>query len=136
MRLLICGSRQWHDEDTIRTMLHNEESVAWANQEEFVVIHGHCPDGADRIADRICVEELDMTPGVDLIREPAQWKRYGRSAGPVRNQLMLDRHRPEVVFAFRHGVKSNGTDDMIRRARKAGLPTRVITPSRVDASRD
>lgn len=132
MRVLICGSRQWHDRPKIREVLKRLQGEAREAGEEFVVIHGACPDGADLIADEICTSELGLTPGEDLIREPAQWKRYGRAAGPVRNQLMLDRHQPTIIYAFRHGLRSSGTDDMVKRARKAKLPTRVVTP---DATR-
>lgn len=137
MRVLICGSRQWHDRPKIREVLKRLQGEAREAGEEFVVIHGACPDGADLIADQICESELGMTPGVDLIREPAQWKRYQRAAGGVRNQLMLDRHLPTVVYAFRAGVKSSGTDDMVKRAGKVRpkIPVHVITPApvRIDA---
>jgi hypothetical protein len=127
MRILICGSRQWHDEEAIRTVLLAAREEARAAGEEFVVIHGACPDGADFLADRIA-REFGLTPDVDLIREPAQWGRYKKAAGPIRNQEMLDKHHPTVVHAFRYGTKSSGTDDMVRRARKADVPTHVHTP--------
>ena len=126
MRILVCGSRSWHDRQLIELVLAERMAQAAVNEEEFVVIHGHCPDGADKLADEICLD-LGMVPGQDLIREPAQWKKYGRSAGPVRNQLMLDRHQPSEVHAFRSTGKSNGTDDMVRRGRKARVPTHVHT---------
>lgn len=118
MRLLVCGSRQWHDRPAIRAVLRERRAEALEAGEEFVVIHGACPDGADLIADQICVDELGMTPGIDLIREPAQWNRYGRAAGPIRNQKMLDDHEPTLVVAFRYGSRSSGTDDMIRRGKR------------------
>lgn len=54
---------------------------------------------------------------------PAQWKLYGRKAGPIRNQQMIDEGKPNLVVAFPGGV---GTQDMIRRARKAKIETIVI----------
>lgn len=141
MRLLICGSRNWHDRETIEQLIVAERELALVNSEEFVVIHGHCPDGADALADEIC-RDLGMVPGVDLIREPAQWKRYGRSAGPRRNQKMLDTHHPDKGYAFRSGGKSSGTDDMVKRARAAAergdLPfgMHIIPPRPVRVTRD
>lgn len=88
MRVLISGSRQWHDRPAIRAVLKRLQLESREAGEDFVVIHGHCPDGADLIADEICTSELGLTPGLDLIREPAQWSRYGRAAGGIRNQLM------------------------------------------------
>ena len=130
MRVLVCGSRQWHDRSRIRAVLKRLQREAEAAGEEFVVIHGACPDGADRLADEIAESELGLVPGETLIREPAQWKRYGRAAGPVRNQRMLDVHEPTMVYAFRSGVKSSGTDDMVRRAKRVlgAHRVRVLTP--------
>jgi acyl-CoA synthetase (NDP forming) len=54
---------------------------------------------------------------------PANWKKHGKSAGPIRNQLMLDVGKPDLVIAFPGG---SGTADMIRRARKAGVPVKEI----------
>lgn len=133
MRVLICGSMQWHDRPRIRAVLNRLIREAREAGEEFVVIHGAHPNGAEKIADEICWSELGMIPGETLIREPAQYKRYQRVAGNVRNQTMLDKHKPTLVYAFRDGIKSKETDDMVRRARRAGVPTRVVTPERVDA---
>lgn len=130
MRLLICGSRSWKDFDAIRHMIEAERTLAEEAGSEFVVIHGANPKGADRMADAICLK-MGMKPGKDLIREPADWARYKRAAGPIRNQAMIDKHQPEKVYAFRAPGKSNGTDDMVQKAEAAGIPTRVI--SRVDA---
>jgi hypothetical protein len=30
----------------------------------------------------------------------AQWKKHGRAAGPIRNQRMLDKGKPDLVVAF------------------------------------
>lgn len=48
----------------------------------------------------------------------ADWTRYGRSAGPVRNQQMAD--YADALIAVWDG-KSRGTADMIRRAELRGL---------------
>lgn len=48
----------------------------------------------------------------------ADWNQYGASAGPRRNQQMLDEETPDIVIAFPGG---KGTADMINRAEKAGI---------------
>src|SRR5262249_47881897 len=48
----------------------------------------------------------------------ANWAELGRKAGPIRNQQMLGEGRPNLVVAFPGG---RGTEDMIRRARSAGV---------------
>ena len=54
---------------------------------------------------------------------PADWKQYGRGAGPIRNREMLQYSEPDIVVAFPGGA---GTADMIRAARTAGYP--VVQP--------
>lgn len=56
---------------------------------------------------------------------PADWNKHGRSAGPIRNQQMLDEGKPDLVVAF-PGPESVGTWDMIRRAEKAGVEVIII----------
>ena len=56
---------------------------------------------------------------------PADWKKHGRAAGPIRNQQMLDEGKADVVVALWDG-KSRGTLDMIQRATEAGVPVRIL----------
>lgn len=57
----------------------------------------------------------------------ADWKKYGKAAGPIRNQQMLD-EKPDQVLAFRpsSGI-TKGTADMVGRATKAGIPVKIVT---------
>lgn len=50
---------------------------------------------------------------------PADWEKYGKSAGYIRNQQMLDEGKPDYVIAFPGGA---GTKNMKERAIKAGVP--------------
>jgi len=58
---------------------------------------------------------------------PADWNRYGKRAGPIRNQEMLDSGL-DLVLAFVNKplAWSRGTNDMVTRAKKEGLPVYVI----------
>ncbi len=110
MKVLICGSRTWHDIEAIRQVL-------WALPRDTVIIHGTAR-GADSIAGR-----LAQTLGMRVEEFPAEWEEYGRAAGPIRNRLMLDEGRPDLVHAFQAGMtRSRGTADMISQARQAGVP--------------
>jgi hypothetical protein len=62
--------------------------------------------------------------GVKLETYPAEWDRFGKAAGPKRNQVMIDQGRPDLVVAFAGG---NGTADMVNRAKKAGIEVVVIS---------
>jgi hypothetical protein len=79
------------------------------------IIHG-AARGADRLAG-----QWAEAKGITVSAKPANWKRDGNRAGPIRNQQMLDEDKPTLVIAFPGG---SGTKDMIQRSKKAGI--RVI----------
>ena len=58
---------------------------------------------------------------------PADWKKYGRAAGPIRNLQMLDNGKPDICYAFHDCIeKSKGTKDMVNRCKANGLTVNVI----------
>jgi hypothetical protein len=112
VRVLVCGSRYWTDDAAIRREL---EALA-----PDVVIEGFAT-GADRLARKVAVEM-----GARVVSFPADWS-LGRKAGPIRNQRMLDEGEPDLVLAFHEDLeRSRGTRDMVERARRAGVPVRVV----------
>lgn len=127
MRVLVCGSRGWHDPEPIRLALAECLYESLDAGEELVVIHG-AAKGADALAGEVATQF-----NAKVIAVPAEWDVYGRGAGPKRNQKMLDEHQPELVLAFRSTGKSNGTDDMVARAHKAGVTTIVMDEQMEDA---
>lgn len=120
MRVLVCGDRNWSNYEFMRKALakfENEKGMI------TVLIEG-CARGADSMAGHLWAKEID-TPEHPIYVEhyPAQWDLHGKAAGPIRNQQMLTEGRPEVVIAFHEDIASSkGTADMVRRARKAGIP--------------
>jgi len=119
VRVLICGSRSWNEENVPKE--HTIEEYIGALPPNAVIIHGACP-GADMTADRIARER-----GHTVIAFKANWVLYGDAAGPIRNQDMLDIGKPNKVVAFHENIaNSKGTKDMIARARKAMLPIEVF----------
>lgn len=68
-------------------------------------------------------EEYAIANGHGLIRVPALWDIYGKSAGYKRNDEMLKIATHAVAF---WDAKSKGTADMIKKVKKLGLPLRVI----------
>jgi hypothetical protein len=115
MTVLCCGDRNWWDWATTFAALQRLGSGT-------TVVEGEAR-GADRMA-RTVAEQL----GYAVRPYPARWRQYGKAAGPIRNQLMLDSNPDiELVLAFHNFLpKSKGTADMVRRAREAGIPVRVI----------
>ena len=128
MRVLVCGSRGWTDrqavEDALCALLPSQ-----GEKTTVVLIHG-AARGADQVAADVArslnttMREADFA----IHAFPADWKKYGRYAGFVRNQQMLDEGKPDLVLAFWDG-KSRGTADMINRTRRAGVPVRIISPT-------
>lgn len=123
MRILVCGDRNWTNQaliDQTLSKLHNH-AVVYSGRIECV-IEGEAR-GADRMG-RIAAELL----GVPVLKFPALWDVYGRAAGPIRNQQMLDEGKPTLVLAFHNNLDSSkGTKDMVRRAKQRGIPVRVIS---------
>lgn len=111
MRVLVCGSRTWDDEDTISARLA-------LFMGDVTIIHGDAR-GADRIADH-CARRW----GFAVERYPADWSKHGRRAGIIRNNVMLDT-KPNKVIAFWRG-NSPGTRHTIEEARRRGIPVEVI----------
>ena len=116
MKILVCGSRNWSDSVAIYAILR---IVAQA-YDGITVIHGDAR-GADRIAAK-AAKRL----GLQIKAFPADWDRYGKSAGPIRNQAMLEA-KPKWVFAFTTRFPlTPGTRDMVTRAEAAGIKTTVV----------
>ena len=112
-RYLICGGRDFADQ----ALMDKALAALILHPLDAVIIYGGAR-GADRMGAR-----WGSDRGAKLDAYPADWKKYDRAAGPIRNQKMLDEGKPDVI-AFPGGV---GTADMVRRARKAGVVTIVVT---------
>ena len=117
MKILVCGGRDYRDTKFICEIL---DSYLNDYPYSLSIIEGGAP-GADLVAQLWA--ERHRVPCVTI---PADWRRYGLSAGPVRNQQMIDM-KPDVVLAFPSGT-SRGTYDTINRATHADILTYVYAP--------
>lgn len=116
MRVLVCGARDFLDERRIRSEL---DALKVTRGPFSVLIHGRAR-GVDTWA-----AEWALDNGINLEGYKADWDAYGKSAGPIRNSLMLKEGKPDLVVAF-PSDRSIGTWDMVRKARKAGVETIVV----------
>ena len=112
MRVLITGGRDFSD----RGLLFETLDRLHATHTFTVLIHGDA-SGADRLAG-----EWAAAAGIKVEAHPADWKKHGRAAGPIRNSQMLD-EKPDLVVAFPGG---RGTADMVKKAKAAGLEVVVM----------
>lgn len=111
MRVLVCGGRDLTDAAWVADRLGRLH----AKRPITLLVHGAAP-GAD-----LAAELWARSAQVDYHAYPARWRADGpTSAGPRRNQRMLDAERDglELVVAFPGG---RGTADMVRRAAAAGV---------------
>lgn len=115
MKVLVCGGRDWPYFSPIRRELKKLP-------EGTIIIHG-AARGADTCAD-IVAKSL----GFEVKPYPADWEKYGKAAGPIRNLQML-KENPDIEFvlAFHSDIESSkGTKHMKKAAEKAGIEVRVI----------
>lgn len=117
MKLLVCGSRDYDNPQRMVEMLGEL-------LEEFrfdTVIHGDA-SGADRMGG-----SWGTSLGLRVVPYPANWKKYSKPAGPIRNRQMLEEGKPDIVAAFtiRPLSTSKGTLDMVTISLDAGLPVYV-----------
>lgn len=126
MKVLLFGSRFWTDKDYIREVIGPQGYAP-----DTVFIHGdngydrtgrmlfNRPDaeavrGADKLAGAVA-EEM----GFQVQRFPADWRKHGRRAGPLRNAEMAAA-RPDEAICFHEDIDnsrgSNGMRDLLIRA--------------------
>lgn len=112
MIAIFCGDRNWNNFQVI------EKTI-----ESFCItkmIEGDCR-GADKISGW-----LGRKKGIEVIREPADWTKYGPRAGPIRNRKMLT-YKPDITIAFHDNIEqSKGTKDMINASLKANVKVFLI----------
>ena len=109
MTVLVCGGRDYTDRERVYKLLtFNRAKIA-------MIVHG-ASKGADQLAD-----DWAYANQVPCLSVPAQWSKFGKKAGFMRNEKMLSLGHPDLVVAFPGGA---GTAMMVRLARNAGI--RVI----------
>lgn len=124
-RVIVTGCRDWSDREAVFAALDSVTGPA-SSFEDVMIVHGACTDydtgelsGADRWADEWSKERHSA-----LETHPADWRRYRKAAGPIRNKKMA-LLGADLCIAFWDGM-SPGTGDMISEAIKSGIPVRIV----------
>lgn len=112
MKAIIAGSRECTNKEQIFAIL--DEML-----KSFDITEVVC--GMARGVDLIGKEWADLK-GITVKKFPAEWDKYGRSAGPIRNKQMAD--YADGLFTFWDG-DSRGTKNMI----ELGLTNLKVTVS-------
>jgi hypothetical protein len=114
VRVLVTGGRDYADAGCVDGVL---SGLYIDCAEPLVIVHGGAP-GADTLA-----RKWAQRAGVATEPHMAQWHKFGKAAGAIRNQEMV-RAGADLVIAFPGGP---GTADCVRRARAAGIPVREVS---------
>jgi hypothetical protein len=116
-RVIVAGSRTFQDyvklKRCLNYFLRNRNPIG------LVVVSG-AARGADTLGERYAQEK-----GYFIDCYPADWGRFGKQAGFMRNVDMAE-HADALVAFMQHGG-TPGTQHMIDIAKQAGLPYRVVT---------
>jgi hypothetical protein len=141
IRILVTGSRLWSDVPLLTAGLDEQAR----GHDGVTLIHGRCdprnadgeripwgdalahPEGGPFLGGDWHAHQHAVTRGWSIEEYAANWALYGNSAGPIRNQRMVDlRPAADVLVAAVLG-KSPGTRDCMARARKAGIRVVDVT---------
>lgn len=121
IRILVTGSRTWTAAGVVDDALldaWNDAVQLHGAGTSIVVVHGACPTGADAYADAWVSRQDRQYVSVEA--HPADWKRYGRGAGPRRNAEMV-RRQADLCLAFIRD-ESPGATYTAKLAEESGIP--------------
>jgi hypothetical protein len=108
MKVIIAGSRTFDNYD----LLFEKCSEIVKDFDSVEIVSGNAK-GADRLGERFAKEN-----GFALTLFPADWEKFGKSAGYIRNKEMAE--YADILIVFWDGV-SKGTKHMIDSAEKNKL---------------
>jgi hypothetical protein len=113
-RVIIAGGRDFED----YTFLQEKCTKVLTSKLPRVIIISGCAKGADKLG-----EVFAAYNNLEVERFPADWDKFGKSAGHVRNRQMAD--VSDALIAFWDG-RSKGTGGMVMTMRKLEKPVRII----------
>ena len=125
MKLIIAGGRKFDNYTLLKSEVN--KFIQFHNDTNITVISGGAT-GADNLGERYAREN-----NLILSRKNADWNKYGRAAGPIRNEEMAKEGTHLIAFWNGSKVRS-GTYNMICIAQKYNLIYRVITTATTQSS--
>lgn len=113
MKVIIAGSR--HMPDSLYNLIG--EAIKFSGYDVTEIISGRAR-GADRLG-----EHYAKVNRIPLKAFPADWVKYGKAAGPIRNSEMKNYADAAIVFIWDN---SRGSANMISQMQKAGKPVFIV----------
>lgn len=114
--VIIAGSRDFADYELLKIVCDHMLSEK-CKTHNIVIVSGGAR-GADSLG-----EEYAKERGYGLQRKPADWDKYGKSAGYIRNREMAE--IADACICFWDG-QSKGTKHMIDIATDTGLKLKIV----------
>lgn len=111
-RILMAGSRDYFPIPLIR-----QHVKALKKQYENICIISGGAEGVDA-----CAEQVAKNQEIAFKKYPADWKKHGKKAGPLRNQLMTQK---ADIALFYWRKQSKGTRNCITAAMRNGCDIHV-----------
>jgi hypothetical protein len=116
MIVLVTGGRAYQNQERVFEVLQRIHTVETEGGIDLLIQGG--AEGADK-----CARLWAASQQVPLATYHAHWASIGKSAGPLRNEWMLEFGQPWLVVAFPGG---KGTAHMVKLAEKNGTEVRLI----------
>ena len=114
-RVVIAGCRDYDNYDEAKPYI--DFCLSNLRKENNIIIVSGCASGVDAIGERYAKEN-----GFSVEKYPADWKTYGKSAGPLRNKQIAE--ITDYVICFWDG-QSRGTKSMIDYAKGYDMPIMI-----------
>ena len=111
-RIVVAGCRKYNDYENAATFI--KECICHIKEDATLIFLSGACSGADQIGEQFAREH-----GYEIEHYPADWSRFGKAAGPKRNQIMAE--KCDLLICFWDG-KSKGTKSMIEKTKKLGKP--------------
>lgn len=119
MRLLVCGGRDYNDRDRLYRIL---DGVLERNAPVFLIVGYNPKDPTYQGADQLAFEWA-RDRRVGFWNFPADWLKYKRAAGPIRNKEMRDVGKPTHAISFPGG---KGTAGMVNLLEEVGIKAHEV----------
>lgn len=113
MKVIIAGTRDFKDYGLLKIVVNQYHKIYGITE----VVSGTAK-GADELGERWAKEN-----NIPIKKFPAEWKKHGRAAGPIRNEQMAE--YADYLIAFWDGT-SKGTKNMIDNMEKRHKTREVL----------
>ncbi len=112
--VLIAGCRDYNNYAEAKRYINR--CIAEIRKRYKITVISGGARGTDNLGELYAIEN-----GFDVKKYLPDWERYGKSAGPLRNKIMVD--KADFIICFWNG-KSRGTASTVKYAIKTEKPLR------------